>query len=113
MACNVCKKKFIQSADLTEYYQIKQAFDNKIMKIIDTLTDDELSKMNNDIWNVLLNYEALILLPNNEIKKCSTETCEAVICNFCYNQKKQIMCLECKKIPPPPFFNYNFLTRNK
>ena len=115
MPCSVCKNNFIRSADLTEYYQTKKKFDDRIIKIIDTLTDDELSKMNDDIWNVLLNYESLILLPNEEAKKCSTETCDSAICNFCYTLKKEIMCLECKKtpIPPPSSFSYEFLIRNK
>jgi hypothetical protein len=44
MVCSVCKKTFIRSLDLTEYYQNKQEFDNTITKIIDTLTEEELSK---------------------------------------------------------------------
>ncbi len=97
MVCSVCKKNFIRTADLTEYYQTKKEFDNRVSKIIDALTEEDLSKNNDKIWEILLNYDALLLHPNYKPKKCSTETCEAVICNFCYIHKKQIVCLECKK----------------
>lgn len=40
----VCKKKFIRSVDLSDYYQNKKEFDNKITKIIDSLTEEELSQ---------------------------------------------------------------------
>ena len=44
MVCCVCKKQFIRSIDLTEYYQNKRKFDDHISKIIDVLTEEELSK---------------------------------------------------------------------
>ena len=97
MVCSVCKKSFIRSLDLTEYYQTKKEFDNTITKIIDTLTEEELSKKNDEIWEMLLNYEALLLLPNYKPKKCNTEKCEALICKYCYTNKGNMMCLDCKK----------------
>ena len=44
MVCCVCKKPFIRCVDLTEYYQKKQEFDNKITRVIDSLTEEQLSK---------------------------------------------------------------------
>ena len=99
MVCCVCKKKFIRSVDLTEYYKNKVEFDNKITKIIDALTEEELTKKNDEIWDILLNYEALLLEPNHKPKKCNTENCLSLICNFCYN-KKNVVCLECKNSHP-------------
>ena len=72
MFCCVCKKTFIRSLDLTEYYQNKREFDTTITKIIDTLTEQELSKKNDEIWDILLKYEALLLLPNYKPNKCAT-----------------------------------------
>jgi hypothetical protein len=58
------------------------------------------SKKNDEIWDILLNYEALILLPNYKPNKCNTENCNSLICNFCYKDKKNIICLECKNLHP-------------
>ena len=95
MVCCVCKKNFIRSVDLTEYYQVKKEFDNRISKIIDALTEEDLSKKNDEIWDTLLNYEALLLLPNYKPKSCTTPDCNSLICNFCFTNKS-IICLECK-----------------
>ena len=100
MVCCICKKKFIRSVDLTEYYQTKQEFDNKITNIIDALTEEQLAKKNDEIWDTLLNYEALVLLPNYKPNKCNTEKCESLICKFCYKNKGHTHCLECKTSPP-------------
>jgi hypothetical protein len=97
MVCSVCKKTFIRSLDLTEYYQNKQEFDNTITKIIDTLTEEELSKKNDEIWDTLLNCEALLLLPNYKPNKCNTDGCNALICKYCYTNKGSTMYVECKK----------------
>jgi hypothetical protein len=100
MVCCVCKKTFIRSVDLTDYYEKKREFDNKISNIINSLTETELSKKYDEIWDILLNYEALILLPNYKPNKCNTENCNSLICNFCYKDKKNIICLECKNLHP-------------
>uniref|UniRef100_A0A6C0DAJ5 Uncharacterized protein n=1 Tax=viral metagenome TaxID=1070528 RepID=A0A6C0DAJ5_9ZZZZ len=97
MVCCVCKKQFIRSIDLTEYYQNKRKFDDHISKIIDVLTEEELSKKNDEIWDTMLNSEALLLLPNYKPNKCITENCNSQICNFCYKNKKNTICLDCLK----------------
>jgi hypothetical protein len=104
MVCSVCKKNFIRSVDLTEYYKNKEEFDNTITKIIDSLTEEELAKRNDEIWDELLNFEALLLHPNFKPKKCSAETCNSLICKYCYDCKSKT-CLECKN--PPPTVNYD------
>jgi hypothetical protein len=95
MVCCVCKKNFIRSVDLTEYYQTKREFDNKISKIIDSLTEEQLSTKNDEIWEILLKYDALLLLPNYKPNKCNTENCNSLICNFCYKNKNKVICLKC------------------
>jgi len=97
MVCCVCKKTFIKSIDLTDYYAKKKEFDNNISRIIDSLTEEELSIKNDEIWDILLNHEALLLLPNYKPNKCDTENCNSLICNFCYKVKNYVICLECKK----------------
>jgi hypothetical protein len=99
MVCCVCKKPFIRSVDLTEYYQKKQEFDNKITRVIDSLTEEQLSTKNDEIWDTLLNYEALLLLPNYKPNKCNTEHCNSLICNYCYKHKGCVLCLDCSSPP--------------
>jgi hypothetical protein len=101
MVCNICKKPFIRSVDLTEYYQKKKEFDDNISNIIDTLTETELLTKNDEIWDIMLNYEALLLLPNYKPNKCITKNCNSLICSFCYKNKKKIICLDCKNYSSP------------
>ena len=100
MVCSVCKRKFIRSIDLTEFYKNKQEFEDEISKVIDSLTEEQLSTKSDEIWNELLTKEALLLNPNNKPKKCVTDGCEALICSYCYIQKSKRLCSECVKSPP-------------
>jgi hypothetical protein len=67
--------------------------------MIDALTEDQLSKKSDEIWDTLLKFEALLLLPNYKPKQCNTVGCASLICSYCHNNKSNI-CLECKKSPP-------------
>jgi hypothetical protein len=64
MVCCVCKKKFIKTKTKEEYYEKKMEFDKEISMLIDSLTYSMLEEKNDEIWNILLNYEALLLMPN-------------------------------------------------
>jgi len=99
MVCCVCKKTFIRSVDLTEYYEKKREFEMNVLNVIESLTETELSTKNDEIWDILLHNEALMLLPNYKPDKCNTKNCNALICKFCYKNKNIIICLECKKSP--------------
>jgi len=96
MVCGVCKKAFIKSFDLTDYYNKKRAFEDQVSKMIDTLTDKELEQKNDDIWDELLQFEAVLLSSENKPKKCSSENCTKHICRFCYNTKNNKICTDCK-----------------
>ena len=63
MVCSVCKRKFIRSIDLTEFYKNKREFEDEISKVIDSLTEEQLSTKSDEIWNELLTKEALLLHP--------------------------------------------------
>lgn len=97
MACSICKRNFIRSIDLTEFYKNKREFEDEVSKVIDSLTEEELVKRQSEIWDELLTKEALLLHPNNKPKKCVTDGCEALICTYCYVQKCRCECLECAK----------------
>jgi len=96
MVCGICKNKFIHSSNLEDCYKQKRKLDKKIMKMLNGLTDDEVEAKQEELWNILLNYEALVLMPNCPPPKCNSEKCGSLICTFCYNKKGEL-CLECKK----------------
>lgn len=95
MNCSVCKNAFIISETYEEYNEKRREFEDKITKIIDEMTEEELSRNYNDMWNKMLNREALHLTPNRVPKKCHNEKCAEYICDFCYYIKEK--CSWCKK----------------
>jgi len=97
MVCSVCKKNFIRSVDLTEFHKHKQAFEAEVSKAIDLLSDEQLAAKNDQIWDELLKYEAILLHPNYKPKKCAIDGCESLICTYCYVQKHKHMCSGCLK----------------
>ncbi len=95
MVCGVCKKNFTRSSDVADYYNKKRAFEDQMSKMIDTMTEEELNIKNQEIWNELLQFEALLLGPESKPKKCSNENCSNHICRNCYNGKSCKICSEC------------------
>jgi hypothetical protein len=81
---------------MTEYYKHKRSYDTEVSKTLDALSDEELSVRMDKIWAELLNFESILLLPGNKPKKCNTETCNALLCKYCYDNKSKI-CLECSE----------------
>ncbi len=110
MVCSVCKRPFIRSIDLTEYYQNKSKTDDELLTQLNALPDADLTKNSSEIWEEILNSEALLLHPNYKPNKCNTNDCNSLICNYCYNNKTNI-CLHCNPLPSP--VKYDNLTHNK
>ena len=96
MRCSICTNEIIITKNETEYIEIKNAFENKVSQMIDDLSQTEFEQMVNTIWNILLNYEGLLLRANQTPYKCSVQQCHSLICIFCYrSQRKCKSCNNC------------------
>lgn len=89
MTCSVCKKGFIRTHSLREYYEKKKVFEDAMSKMIDELTEEEFENMYNDLWESIFIFEALLLTPNNTPKTCNN--CNVKICYYCNNTGKHVM----------------------
>jgi len=89
MKCSTCKQNFIITADKNDYYRQKEAMDNELSKFIDKMID----KQEVLCWEIVMQYEALLLAPGQQPKYCR-KACGAVICAHCYRTYN--CCLACK-----------------
>jgi len=110
MKCYVCKKDFIISKTVDEFFSKKLTFDTEMCKVI----EDEFNLGEDYLWDKLLSYEALLLYPNTNPRFCIAGKCNAIICNYCFNKNKinHEYCVVCK-IPPPLFINKYAINRIK
>jgi len=59
-------------------------FENKMSEFIDGLSEEEFNTKFEEIWLEILRHEALLLHPNEVVKKEHTGD---LICRFCSNLK--------------------------
>jgi len=100
MTCSICKKRFVRTKTENEYYAKKTEYEEEISNIIDSLTDEELNKIYDKLWDEIIHFDALLLLPNTSPKICYNKECVAITCFFCCNKNNRY-CALCK-LPPPP-----------
>jgi hypothetical protein len=85
MSCAICNKKFIKTTTHEEYVIERQKMNEILDKFID---DNYINEKDEDLcWDVIFQYEALLLFPGQNNQKCSNEKCNAEICSYCYNKK--------------------------
>ena len=88
MSCSICNKKFIKTTTYQEYVIEREKMNEILDKFID---DNYINDKDEDLcWDVIFQYEALLLFPGQNNPKCSNEKCNAEICSYCYNKKNTL-----------------------
>jgi hypothetical protein len=93
MYCSACFGLFIFTKTNHEYMNEKQKMEGELMVVL----DKHLERETDLCWKIVLNREALLLLPGQNFKTCLNENCNLPICRYCY-QNNGKLCMPCKKM---------------